>query len=120
MTNSGYSPTDDKPEPDQPPRTRALIMLTPGSIVHIPGIGVEYIVDKGIKTSGNKATITLTTVDGRDWAEDRTLPNIVAGLRYIRARYSKGQPRLRPPGDEKRGGYSGGTSADKVRPPKNI
>lgn len=51
--------------PDLPPT------LTPGTVVRLPGPDVDYVVDKGLETNGPKATLTLTTVDGLDWAEPR-------------------------------------------------
>lgn len=55
------------PEPEPP-------LLKPGTLVRIPGMDVPYVVDKGLATSGPHATLTFTTVDGRDWAEDRSEP----------------------------------------------
>lgn len=54
------------PEPEPP-------LLKPGTLVRIPGMDVPYVVDKGLATSGPHATLTFTTVDGRDWSDDRTV-----------------------------------------------
>lgn len=53
-------------------------LLTPGTMVRIPGIDVPFVVDKGLATSGANASLTFTTVDGRDWSDDRTV-NAAAG-----------------------------------------
>lgn len=52
--------------PDLPP------LLTPGTVVRIPGLEVDYVVDRGLETEGPKATLHFTTVDGLDWAYPRT------------------------------------------------
>lgn len=56
-----------EPDPEPP-------LLRSGTVVRIPGIDVPYVVDKGLATSGPHATLTFTTVDGRDWDDDRSEP----------------------------------------------
>lgn len=49
-------------------------LLAPGVHVRIAGPDVEYRVDPGLETHGNKATLTFTTVDSEDWEAERAAP----------------------------------------------
>lgn len=62
------------------PDTHAPPLLTPGTVVRIPGPDVDYVVNKGLETSGPKATLTFTTVDGLDWAAPRGYDYDTEGL----------------------------------------